>query len=422
MTRILESLTVLRNRNVRRLALALSFAETSAPAYAAALFVYAYGEGRGSGVGLVGLATLVPTALAAPLAGSLPDRFPPQRVLLASALVRGAALVAVAAAMATGASLFVIALLAAIGSAAARAYRPAQMALLPALTGSERELAAANAICGAVENAGTVAGPAIGGLLLLVVGAPAATAACALGALASGVAACSIRDCTRQSRGPRSGLDLLGGVRAITSTPPLRLVVCLFAAQTLIFGVFAVLTVELALTELAAGPGAVGLLNGMVGAGGLAGAVAVLALSGRAGLGRQLCLGTLGWGAPLAVLAATPTLTGAVLAFLSVGVGNVVVDVSAYTLIQRATPDGALGRVFGALEGLCVACGGLGAGLGGLAIDVFGARATLGALGVALVGVAAGSLGALDRLDDSVCRRDDGPGVRRVGDPDPATS
>src|SRR5262245_17459957 len=95
-----DRLSVVRSRDVRRLVVTLALAEISAPAYATALLVYAYAHGHAAAVGLVGLASLLPTALVAPLAGSLPDRFRPQRVMAASALVRTTALALITAAMA----------------------------------------------------------------------------------------------------------------------------------------------------------------------------------------------------------------------------------------------------------------------------------------------------------------------------------
>ena len=424
-----DRLAVLRNRDVRRLEIALIFSETSGPAYATALLVYAYGHGRASAVGLVGLASLLPTALVAPLAGSLPDRFRPQRVMAVSALIRAAALAAIATAMAVDASLAVLVPLAAIGSVPTRVFRPAQMALLPALTRSEQELTAANAIGGAVENVGTVVGPALGGALLLLDGPAAATAVCALAALASGIVAGSIQGGSKPERGSGgAGFELLAGVRAIRSVPALRLVVSLFSVQTVIFGALTVLIVDLALSELAAGSGSVGLLNGMLGVGGIAGALVALAASARLPLGRQLCVGTLVWGIPLLIVALEPTLIAAVPLFLCVGIGNVAVDVSAYTLIQRSAPEGGLGRIFGALEGMAVASGGLGVGLGGILADTLGARPVLAVLGLALIALALGSRRALERLDLPVptrlapCHPGDGPRVSRAGDASLATS
>lgn len=430
LTSVADRLAVLRNRDVRRLELALLFSETSAPAYATALLVYAYGHGHASAVGVVGLASLLPSALIAPLAGALPDRFRPQRVMAASAVFRAIVLAAVAGAMASGASLAVLVPLAALGSVPTRVFRPAQMALLPALTRSEHELTAANAIGGAIENVGTVAGPALGGGLLLLAGPPAAAAVCALAALAGGVIVATIRggSKTEQHDCGQARFELLAGVRAIRSVQALRLVVSLFSLQTVIFGAFTVLVVDLALSELAAGPGSVGLLNGMLGAGGVVGALVGLAAFARLPLGRQLCLGTLVWGAPLVLVALVPTLTVALPLFLCVGIGNVTVDVSAYTLIQRSAPEGGLGRIFGALEGLSVASGGLGVGLGGMLADLLGTRPVLAASGLALIGLALGSRQALERLDQpapsrsATCHGGDGPRVSWAGDADPAAS
>jgi MFS family permease len=179
---------------------------------------------------------------------------------------------------------------------------------------------------------------------------------------------------------------------------------------------------------LAAGPDSVGLLNGVLGVGGVVGALVALAASTRLPLGRQLCLGTLVWGTPLLIIALEPTFVAALPLCLCVGIGNVCVDVSAYTLIQRSAPSGELGRIFGALEGFSVASGGLGVGLGGILTDLLGTRPVLAAMGLALIGLALGGRHALDRLDrpapsDSMtCHRRDGPCVSWAGDAEPAPS
>jgi hypothetical protein len=56
------------------------------------------------------------------------------------------------------------------------------------------------------------------------------------------------------------------------------------------------------------------------------------------------------WGSPLALIGLVPEPAVALLALGILGLGNTLVDVSGYTLIQRAAPDEVIGRVFGVLE------------------------------------------------------------------------
>ena len=90
---------VLRNPNLRWLELAWSASVFGHYAYLIAVSVYAYTVGGEQAVGLVFLARLIPAALASPFAGLLGDRFPRQRVLVATNVTR-VALVGVRAACA----------------------------------------------------------------------------------------------------------------------------------------------------------------------------------------------------------------------------------------------------------------------------------------------------------------------------------
>jgi MFS family permease len=89
-----------------------------------------------------------------------------------------------------------------------------------------------------------------------------------------------------------------------------------------------------------------------------------------------------------------------VLLFLAlVGLGNTLVDVSAFTLLQRAVPDEVLARVFGAVQGLWVGTLGLGAIVAPLliaAVDIRGALLITGALLPILAIVLRGRLTQLD--------------------------
>ena len=142
-----------------RLQLTLLLLETSAPAYAAALLVYAFGRGGASAAGLVMVATMAPAAVAAPFAAMLVDRLPRERVLVAAAAARGLLLAVAAVLICTGAPAVSTYTVAAVASIVARIGFPARAALLPDVTRSDEELAAANSLGGVIESAASVAGP-----------------------------------------------------------------------------------------------------------------------------------------------------------------------------------------------------------------------------------------------------------------------
>ena len=96
------------------------------------------------------------------------------------------------------------------------------------------------------------------------------------------------------------------------------------------------------------GPVALGLLLGAMGAGALAGAWALQVLSGR-GLPRHLAIpiGTLGFGAALGVVAASPVLWLSVPGMLVAGSFWIWILTLTNTAIQLSSPSQMLGRMLG---------------------------------------------------------------------------
>lgn len=84
---------------------------------------------------------------------------------------------------------------------------------------------------------------------------------------------------------------------------------------------------------------------------------------------------------PLVLVGAAPTAIVAALALGIVGVGNTLVDISAMTLLQRATPPEVAGRVFGCLESVIVGSIALGALATPGLIALLGVRGALFAIG-----------------------------------------
>jgi len=161
-----------------------------------------------------------------------------------------------------------------------------------------------------------------------------------------------------------------------------------------------VLIVVSALQLLDLGEQGVGFLNSAIGIGGLVGALVSAALIGRR-LTTNFLIGILLWGVPIALIGAIPEPVPALLFLAVVGLGNTLVDVSAYTLLQRAVPDEVLARVFGAVQGLWVGTIGVGAIIAPLliaALDIRGALIATGALLPILTTVLRRRLSELDEV------------------------
>ena len=90
------------------------------------------------------------------------------------------------------------------------------------------------------------------------------------------------------------------------------------------------------------------------------------------------------WGLPLVALGLVPVTAVAVAALAVVGIANTLVDVSGMTLLQRATPEAVIGRVFGLLDTVILAAVALGSVAAGVLLEVAGVEAALIAAGALL--------------------------------------
>ena len=150
-----------------------------------------------------------------------------------------------------------------------------------------------------------------------------------------------------------------------------------------------------------------GVLQGAVGVGAIAGSVACTLLVGSHRMTRWLAIGVALWGMPLAVMGLVPHYVVALAVACVIGVGNAVVDVTAFTLLARMVPDALMARVFGVLESfgaLAVALGSLGAPL---LIALIGPRPALVVFGVVAPCVGALWWRRLTAIDATVAVRSD---------------
>jgi CRP-like cAMP-binding protein len=236
-----------------------------------------------------------------------------------------------------------------------------------------------------MENSGAVIGPLLAGGLLAVA-APAAAiavAACSLACATASLLRLSVPDAAKLSgsgdvhvvRDVTSGLAEFGRM-----VPPAGIAILAFA-QTLLRGALVVLIAVLAVHVLALGSSAVGWLNAAFGIGGLVGGVVAAGVVRMTRLGRSFVAGVLVWGVPLALLALTRAPAFAYLALVVVGIGNAIVDVSAFTLVTRLAGPRTAGKVIGALEFVAMAGLATGSILTPVLLHAFGAHDTLALLG-----------------------------------------
>jgi MFS family permease len=340
--------------------------------------------GSASAVGGALVAHLLPT-FASPLFGVLADRFDRRVVLVVSDLVRATLVLGLVFVR----DLVLIYALIFLMGFARTLFNPTIRAAFPSVVG-EGYLARANSLIGGSFSASVTVGPALGGLLVAVVGVSGAFLLDAATYLISASLLSRIPLPSPQREGEeagvlrelRSGFSYLAGARV-----PLAMMMGAFLT-VLATDLATPAEVFLAKSTFDAGDVGYGLLVSVWGGGMVLGSALMAVLGDRMRLLPAYFLGIFVWALALASTGLSPTFVLA-LAMLAVagaanGLDNVVTD----TILQRLVPNALLGRVFS------VKYLGYGAGealaypVGGVLVDTLGPRSTFLVAGIVTAVVA----------------------------------
>jgi predicted MFS family arabinose efflux permease len=296
---------------------------------------------------------MLPAAVLAPWVAAAVDRHPRRTAIVASGLVRAAAMAMLAAAVAAGAGLPVVLALAAVYMVADSAHKPAQAALLPRAARSPAELVAANAAWSAGDNAAFLLGSLLAGALAALVGIAAGFAVCVVPLAVGALLAVQLPPDARppevpgvQPEGVRR--EVGAGFRTVAADRELSLLLGVYGADMLVQSMIDVLLVVAAIDLLGLGEAGVGWLSAAWGVGGLAGGMAAAELLRRGRLALGLRLGCLLAGLPLCVVGLLHAPGPAVAALLVLGAGFALIEVVLLTSTQRLAADDVLARVYGA--------------------------------------------------------------------------
>lgn len=398
-----------RNPAVRRIQLGFAGACTAEWAFTVVLSVYAFNQGGARAVGVVSLLRMLPSAVLAPFAATLADRWRRDLVLTLVSAARCATAAAIALIVALDGPAVAVYALAILSTLAAILYRPVNSALVPLLCHTPAELSSANVVRGLLDSVSTLVGPAIAAALL--VGGSTSSGFVAVAVL-SGLSAVVTLGLAVEEPEHRSGTGsvisgLLRGARVSIRSPQLRVLFVLLAAQTLTRGALSVFSVLIAVDLLDMGEPGVGTLTAALGAGAVLGSLFALLYVGNRRLATWFGAGVATWGLPLILLALTPSEPAALVLFALIGIGNALVDVGVFTLIARLAPERVLARVYGLLESVGALCVGAGSVLAAWLATSTGLReaiALVGAIGPSLVLIC---WFPLRRLDATMMARDE---------------
>ena len=383
--------TALGNRDLTRIELAWATATLGNWAFSILLALYAYRQGGTGAVALALVVRMLPSGLAAPYTALLVDRHSRRAILVWTSVIRTATLAGAAAAAAAGTPFGVVLAFAAVFTIVNTAHRPAQAALMPQLARTPAELAAANVCWTAIDYAGFLLGSLLAGLLAGLIELDLAFAVCAA---AFALTALVVGGLPADRRPPpleeaAGGLsELAEGLSTVREHPEIRLLVGLYAVDSLIQGILDVLVVIAAIELLGLGESGAGWLNAAWGVGGVLGGVAALALLGRGRLASGVTVGMAAAGLSLVALGAWPEAAAAIALMVLAGVGFALLDTALLTLTQRLAADDVLGRVFGVQETIEVVAMALGSVVAASLVGLLGVDGAIIAAGAILPAVA----------------------------------
>ena len=342
--------------------------------------VLALNAGPGQ-IGLLSTAQSLPFLLLAIPLGLWADRHSLRRLMVAAEALRALSLALLLWAVASGR--LSIALLAALGFAGASGtvgFSVAAPALVPSLVPRD-QLGAANSRLELARSAAFAAGPALAGALVSWAGA---SAAFVLATVLSNAAVALLLRLPEPSRtvapARHPWLDLKDGAHRVWHHRLLRPILLTAVAWNLSWFVLQAAYVPYAMRSLGLDAGAVGLTLASYGAGMVMGALAAPRVLTAMPFGRVVVLGPAVSVAAMATMVATlvwPSgwLAGA--AFVLFGAGPILWTISSTTLRQTVTPPAMLGRVSAIFLTVNMGARPLGAALGGVVGEVWGAPTCL---------------------------------------------
>ncbi|MEV5613450.1 MFS transporter [Streptomyces sp. NPDC052225] len=343
---------------------------------------------------LLGL-TYLPGVVLSPLAGVLVDRVRLRTLLVtvtaAQALVVGSVPLAHAAGQLTRPHLYAVAV---VSGALTFTLSVALQAALPRVVAADRLLGANSALT-AARTSGQIGGPALGGVLVGLVGpAPALIAGSAAYAVeALFVLALPATLNARMQEGVRAPLNALRwGLAVVRSQPRLRRMILSGAGLNLGSGAATALYVFYATDELALPAWQLGTTYAAYSAATVAGAVLAGRFARTVGLWRATQVCGVAAGATVFLIPAASLGTGFALLLayqVAYGLTGTVWMVSMTTTQQLVTPDELQGRVAGLVQSVLLATVPVGALAGGaLAAWLGSVTVLLGAASIALLSAA----------------------------------
>ena len=230
---------------------------------------------------------------------------------------------------------------------------------------------------------GSLAGPAVAGLLLEQISPPWVIAVDSASFACSAILLASIHPQEPARKFGESGGFILGGLRFVRNNLIIRKALLGAATSNLFYEMFQAIIFLYLTAALHFTSGSIGLLLASRALGGVSGSAVANKLACRFGVGYTLLIGSLGISTPLFFIIATRSLTGCLVvipavAFFCSGLGRAVQNISIGTVFLITVPGDLRSRVRGAFQTVSTGTRTFGALLGGILGTLIGLRVTLG--------------------------------------------
>ena len=360
---------VFRNRSFARLWIAqlISVAGSALSSLAAAMLVYRL-TGSALSVGLMLMVAALPSLLVGLVAGVFVDRLNRKHVMIAADLLRAILVAAIPLVLPFGIVwLYVLVL---VAGAIGQFFDPAHASLLPEVA-SEEELGAANSLMAISSTGSWALGFAAAGLVVSQLTIEWAFYLDALTFLISAACIVGLRVCSPEVKDAANVATVLRDVRAgasfLARTPSLRSLMILSIPITLSIGLTNALLLPFALSTLGATEFQYSLLEGLCSVGFIAGSLWMARLVDRLHEAQWIAIGEIAMALIYILFALSGSIPFAMVFLMVSGLFNAPSAIGRQLLIQRGTTSEVRGRVYSAF---------------------FAARDVLGALGMALAGLA----------------------------------
>ncbi|HKG57216.1 MAG TPA: MFS transporter [Candidatus Limnocylindrales bacterium] len=356
--------------------------------------------GSGVAMGIVGAVNSGADFLLGSVAGAYADRGDRKLMMLVSDLGRAlfTALIPLSE-LVHGPTMVVIVVTAAPLAILRGFFRAGYLASMPNLVGRS-QLARGNGILETAYSTAYIAGPALAGFLVTVIGPGPTLAVDAASFAISGVGLFLIgRELKAPADRPPSRIvdDIRDGFLFVVRYPVLRTVILLFAtASAALTGAYAAMTFRI-VRDLGQPPGAFGLALTGLGIGTLVGSVVATRLGPQTNVARVLVVTVVVEGATLLGVALVPSLP-VIVALMAVSGAAEAAFVVVYVSVRAAnSPDALVGRIASTARVIALGMMPPASLVAGVLIDTVGGTATVGIMGalMVLLGVAFARVQAL---------------------------